>query len=275
MPKKKKCGDGHGGGHGWFVTFADLMGLLMSFFVMVAAYSTMDQQKMKMVMGSMREAFGTTTETRYAGVIEIDGLPSRHTLKNLSPDPEKSTDRTTPQELDSSLKKGTFTNQDRQFALATVSLRQALQDLPEIAEVSKNLIVNETKDGLEIELVDQEGRSMFPEGSKDPYERTRRALYAIGGRIQKLPYRIRIEGHTSASRLPPRPGYGPWELSADRANSVRSILQEAGVPSTQVSAVAGRADTLPMFPDDPYMMANRRITILLMKEAPVLPPSLQ
>jgi chemotaxis protein MotB len=58
---KKKRGDAHGGGHGWFVTFADLMGLMMSFFVMLVAFSTMDNQKLKIVAGSMRDAFGSQT----------------------------------------------------------------------------------------------------------------------------------------------------------------------------------------------------------------------
>ena len=64
---------GHGGGHGWFVTFADLMGLMMSFFVMLVAFSTMDNEKLKVVAGSMRDAFGVQSAARYSGVIESDG----------------------------------------------------------------------------------------------------------------------------------------------------------------------------------------------------------
>ena len=60
---KKKRGDAHGGGHGWFVTFADLMGLMMSFFVMLVAFSTMDNNKLKIVAGSMRDAFGVQTDS--------------------------------------------------------------------------------------------------------------------------------------------------------------------------------------------------------------------
>ena len=63
---KKKRGDAHGGGHGWFVTFADLMGLMMSFFVMLVAFSTMDNNKLKIVAGSMRDAFGVQTQSRYS-----------------------------------------------------------------------------------------------------------------------------------------------------------------------------------------------------------------
>src|ERR1700731_5180304 len=81
---KKKRGGAHGGGHGWFVTFADLMGLMMSFFVMVVAFSPMDNNKLKIVAGSMREAFGVQTEVRYSGIIESDGLPTRPKLKNTA-----------------------------------------------------------------------------------------------------------------------------------------------------------------------------------------------
>src|SRR3954451_24822693 len=77
--------EAHGGGHGWFVTFADLMGLLVSFFVMLVAFSTQDQVKLQVVAGSMRDAFGVQDKVRYSGVIEIDGLPTRPKLKNATP----------------------------------------------------------------------------------------------------------------------------------------------------------------------------------------------
>jgi chemotaxis protein MotB len=84
MAKKKRGEAEHGGGHGWFVTFADLMGLMMSFFVMLVAFSTMDNNKLKIVAGSMRDAFGVQTEVRYSGIIESDGLPTRPKLKNAA-----------------------------------------------------------------------------------------------------------------------------------------------------------------------------------------------
>src|SRR5215211_8968280 len=74
MARRKEAG--HGGGHGWFVTFADLMGLLVAFFVMLVAFSTQDKQKLQIVAGSMREAFGVQTQIRYSGISDVDG-PSR------------------------------------------------------------------------------------------------------------------------------------------------------------------------------------------------------
>jgi chemotaxis protein MotB len=80
----KRRGEAHGGGHGWFVTFADLMGLLVSFFVMLVAFSTQDQAKLQVVAGSMRDAFGVQDRVRYSGIIEVLGLPTRPRLKNAA-----------------------------------------------------------------------------------------------------------------------------------------------------------------------------------------------
>jgi chemotaxis protein MotB len=116
---------------------------------------------------------------------------------------------------------------------------------------------------------------MFPDGAKEPYQRTRRLIAKIAEPIRKMPYRVTVTGHTAASRQPPRPGYGPFDLSADRANAVRTIMQEEGVPETQIFMVAGRADNQPLFPEDPYLAANRRVSITLMKEAPPAPFGIQ
>src|SRR3954452_10055819 len=99
MARKKKGGDAHGGGHGWFVTFADLMGLLVAFFVMLVAFSNTDQKKLQIVAGSMREAFGTPTASRYWGVVELDGLPTRARLKNVDKiNPEEASATPSPDE---------------------------------------------------------------------------------------------------------------------------------------------------------------------------------
>lgn len=265
----KKRGAAHGG-HGWFVTFADLMGLLMSFFVMLVAFSTQDKQKLQIVAGSMRDAFGVQ-QVRYSGVVETDGLPTRTAVKNAARiNPEDASNTPAPNDLDQQ-KDGLRLKQDRSFALAAASLRQAMQDMPEIAEQSKHIMIEENETGLNIEIVDQDGRSMFPDGAKEPYDRTRRLIRKLAVPLKALPNRVSVTGHTAASRIPPRPGYGAWELSADRANAVRQILEDEGLPGSHLFMVAGKADSQPLFPDDPHIAANRRVTITLMREAPPLP----
>jgi chemotaxis protein MotB len=273
---KKKRGDAHGGGHGWFVTFADLMGLMMSFFVMLVAFSTMDNNKLKIVAGSMRDAFGTQTEVRYSGIVESDGLPTRPKLKNTAHiQPEESSANPTPDEQESSQKDGARLKVDREFALASASLRQALQDMPELTEVSKHIMFEETKQGLNLEIVDQDGRSMFADGSKVPYDRTRRLIEKLAAPLKATPLRVSIVGHTSAGFVPTRSDYGAFDLSADRANVVRQILEREGLPPAHIFAVSGKADSQPLFPDDPTLSANRRVTITLMRESPPLPPGLR
>jgi chemotaxis protein MotB len=273
MARRKEA---HGGGHGWFVTFADLMGLLVSFFVMLVAFSNQDQQKLQIVAGSMRDAFGVQTNVRYSGIIETDGLPTRPKLKNAAHiQPEDASATPTPEDRDHNRDFGAKFKGDQAFALAAASLRQALQDMPELTEASKHIMVEETKDGINIEIVDQDGRSMFPEGTKIPYERTRVIIQKLAGALKATPYRVSITGHTAATRTAPQPDYGPWNLSADRANAVRQILEEQGFPSANFYQVAGKADIDPLFPDDPFMAANRRVTITLMREAPPVPPDLK
>ena len=272
---KKKRGDAHGGGHGWFVTFADLMGLLTSFFVMLVAFSSQDANKLKIVAGSMRDAFGVQSDARYSGVLEMDGLPTRPKLKNsehISPDEASNTPSP---EQERNKMNGAKLKIDREFALASASLRQALQDMPELTEISKHIIFEETKQGLNLEIVDQDGRSMFADGSKEPYERTKRLIEKLAIPLKQTPLRISISGHTAAGFLPARSDYGPFDLSADRANAVRAILEHEGLPASHIYAVSGKADTQPLFPDDPSLSANRRVTITLMREDPALPPDLK
>jgi chemotaxis protein MotB len=221
----------------------------------------------------MRDAFGVQDHVRYSGIIEVKGLPTRPKLKNAAQiDPLDASATPTPDEHDREKHEGARLKEDRDFALASASLRQALQDLPDIAEVSKHVLMDDTKQGLNIEIVDQDGRSMFADGSKEPNARTRALLEKLAPALKAMPYRLSIIGHTAAAIVPPQPGYGPWELSADRANAVRGILAAQGVPSAHIFMVAGKADTEPLFPDNPSLAPNRRVTITMMREAPPLPP---
>ena len=158
---------------------------------------------------------------------------------------------------------------------ASASLRQALQDMPEMTELSKHIMFEETKDGLNLEIVDQDGRSMFADGSKQPYERTRRLIQRLAGPLRQTPLRVSITGHTSSTFIQNRSDYDAFDLSADRANAVRQILEREGLPPSHIFAVSGKADTQPLFPDDPTLAANLRVTITLMREDPPLPPNLK
>ncbi len=255
----------------WIVTFADLMSILVCFFVLLISFSIQDKQKLQVVAGSMRDAFGVQPVQRKAGVIERDGTPTRTEFRYLEEvDIEETSDKVGP--LSGESRAGNVsTARDMRFSTAAATLRQAIDNLPDIAELSRHIMVQETPQGLSLQLVDQDGRSMFAENARTPTERVRQLLAGVAPAIRGMPNRIRIEGHTSAGAGPVDPGYGPWELSADRANAVRAILEESGVPRERFRAVSGRADTEPMFPDNPFLAANRRVTITLLHEPPPVP----
>jgi chemotaxis protein MotB len=246
------------------------MGLLVSFFVMLVAFSNQDARKMQAVAGSMRDAFGVQNDVRYSGIVESEGLATRTRIRNAARiPPEDSSITPTPDE------QGSGIPTDPAFTTAVASLRQALQNLPELTEASKHIMVKETAEGLNIDIVDQDGSSMFQEGTREPYERIRKLLQMIAGPLKAAPYRISITGHTSGPEHSPQPNNGPWNLSVDRASTVREILEEEGYPSNNIAKVAGKADTDPLFPEDPSIAANRRVTITLIREDPPLPPDLQ
>ena len=283
---KGRGGGGHSGSHvpEWIVTFADMVALLMAFFVMMVALSVQDQEKVQAVAGSMRDAFGIQPVMRRGGMIEIEGAPYRPNVRQVSPAPTPLETEFANERHDRHVKQGPEANthdmerteveKPRQFAAAAASLRQSFQEMPEIVEISRQIVMEETKEGLSIQIVDQDGRSMFPEGSRHPYERTRAALARMAPLLARMPNRITITGHTTAGRRS-EAGASSWELSAERANAVRRVLEEHGLSGDRVSAIIGKADTEPLFPDDPYLASNRRIAILLLDEAPPMLPGVK
>ena len=281
---RKKTGSGGGHGGTWVVSFADLMSLLMAFFVMLLSFSVQDQEKLKQAAGSMQDAFGITPYSDKIGIMERSGNPQRDYLKNLAPavtsgntefatqsNPEHESQG---QEANTFAKERTDIERARQFALAAASLRQAWQDQPDITNFADNVTVEEAEDGLNIVIADRDGRPMFPPGSKYPFEITRKAIAAMAPSLSKLPNRIRISGHTASGSTYDNPRYGPWELSFDRANVARQILEEFGLNKDRIESVVGRADTDPVFPNDPYLNANQRVSILLVYEKPPVPADL-
>lgn len=281
--KKRAIGGGHGGA--WVISFADLMSLLMAFFVMLLSFSVQDQEKLNMAAGSVQNAFGIQPFSDMTGMIERQGNPERDYLKNVATaDTRAASEFATEdqqenpsqgQEANTFAKERTAIERAAQYALAAASLKQAWQDQPDITALADNLIVENSDEGLNIVLADQQGRAMFPEGSKYPYEITRKAIAALAPLINKLPNQIEITGHTSAGGKYDNPRYGEWELSFDRANVVRQILEEFGLAPDRLKSVTGRGDTDPFFPNDPYLSANQRVTILLKYEQPPVPIDLK
>ncbi len=180
--------------------------------------------------------------------------------------------RTTPAPTEDAVNKAIDDREKKIFERAENELKQAISDIPELAQLSGQLIIDHTPEGMRIQLVDEADRPMFKEGTSEPYARTRAIFKEIAKVINKLPNRITISGHTDAAAFHRADGYGNWELSAERAMLSRRMLQQTGVPEQRFFEVSGKAGTEPLFPDDPYISGNRRISITMMREEPALAP---
>jgi chemotaxis protein MotB len=289
IKKVKKGGEHAHHGGAWKVAYADFVTAMMAFFLLMWLINTTSPEQKRGIADYFAPASVSETSSGSGGILGgtalgDDGAKSRGAstvIEELSPrsqnpDEGKSADASktaagqdaSTEAVAQAMKK----RDDAAFASAAQSLRQALQDMPELAELSKNIIVDQTPEGLRIQLVDQEGRSMFNEGAVQPNDRARLLLRAIAKVINQLPNRISIYGHTSAS-----PGgakaESDWTLSAARADASRRILQSAGVDPDRIYQVSGKATSEPLYPDDPMLPGNRRIAIVLLREAPVLPPA--
>jgi chemotaxis protein MotB len=162
------------------------------------------------------------------------------------------------------------TAQDGEFAHAAEAIRQAIQNNPDVANLSHQVMLEQTPQGLRIQLVDQDGRPMFQQGTNEPMPYTKKLLAAVGQIIDTRPNRVSISGHTGGDDA--GANGTAWELSSARANAARAVLQAGGLGSDRIYEVAGKAASEPLLPEDPNASANRRLSIVLLREAPPAPP---
>ena len=283
---KKILGAGHHGG-AWKVAYADFVTAMMAFFLLMWLINTTSPEQMRGIADYFAPASVSESTSGSGGIlagtalgdqgVKSDG--SMSVIQQLAPEaPQDAQEAGKSQKTGDAggssaadaLEKAAAKKESDEFQSAAESLKQAMQDLPELAELSKQVLVDQTPEGLRIQLVDQEGRSMFEPGSSKPNDRARLLLRAVAKVVNQLHNRVTISGHTSASV-----GKGTsddWALSSARANASRGVLEEAGVEADRIYQVAGKANSDPLFPDDPTLAGNRRIAIVLLREKPVLPP---
>lgn len=286
IKKIKKGAHGHHGG-AWKVAYADFVTAMMAFFLLMWLINTTSPEQKRGVADYFAPASVSETTSGAGGILGGTALGregsksagSSDVIEELAPSSRNPNDgdakeggkaQSASEMAAEAAAEAEQKREDAAFASAAQSLRQALQDMPELAELSKNIIIDETPEGLRIQLVDQEGRSMFNQGAVQPNERAKLLLRAISKIVNQLPNRISLYGHTSASSNGARPETD-WQLSAGRADASRKVLQGAGVDADRVYQVSGKATSEPLYPDDPTLPGNRRIAIVLLREAPVLP----
>ncbi|MGI9433783.1 MAG: flagellar motor protein MotB [Geminicoccaceae bacterium] len=278
----------------WMVTFADLMSLLVCFFVLIISFSVPDTEKIKIVAGSMNDAFGFSREAAVTGMIEVEGNPQFRWARNVVPLPldhvigpidedgrevSRETHKASEwQELDEDLLEELNEDfedleiepltEEQQFEMIEDELLAAIENTEELQELKDNLVIENLPEGLRIQMIDQARLSMFPLGSPEMYQPARDLLGAVVAAVSRLPNKIWITGHTDALVFKRKDGYDNWSLSIDRANATRKTLIATGLDPERVASVIGKADTEHMVPDRPTDPRNRRISMTLLREQP-------
>lgn len=226
--KKKVNHAGHHGG-AWKVAYADFVTAMMALFIVLWLLSTSEKVK-KAVAGYFKDPTGNgkLMGSAMAGLGEsvVITKDDMHRLRD--------------------------------------KLEQAMKTIPMFQQMKNNVELTITNEGLRVELLENEKGMFFESGSANPTERGKELLVRLAEEVGKLPNTILIEGHTDAKPYSGGAAYGNWELSADRANGARRVMQiSEGLRPDQVAQVRGFADQHLRTPKDPMNTSNRRISVII------------
>jgi chemotaxis protein MotB len=283
IKKIKKSHAGHHGG-AWKVAYADFVTAMMAFFLLLWLLNAVSQEQLEgisdyfapitttkstsggqgMLQGRTIDAQGVyNSSERRAGLLD-------QTVAIDAGNSDVSAVDGNSQIVEGSLPEEQFQKmlkerEDRQFKEAEAELRKAIAADLDLRPLANSLLIDNTAEGLRIQILDQDGLPMFPRGSPEMYAHTRRLLEQVARVVKPLPQAIAITGHTDATRYATDSVYSNWELSSDRANAARRMLAQFGVGEPRVARVVGMAATEPLKPRDPENPGNRRLSLVLIR----------
>ena len=238
----KKKG-GHAGHHGgaWKVAYADFVTALMSLFIVLWLMGSSDKVK-KAVSGYFNDPKGT-------------GSMTGSTMAGQG----------------STLSRIVDVVNDSSMAKLKQKLEEEIKAKKELEKLSKQIEITITSEGLRIELIEGKDGTFYELGSARLSASGQALLALLAAELKTLPNSLLIEGHTDATPYSSDNSYSNWDLSADRANSARRLLQQDGVRTDQVSQVRGYADQMLRVKDNPTDPSNRRISILVKNDSDQVP----
>ena len=153
-------------------------------------------------------------------------------------------------------------------------LQTVIRQVTDFDKLKSHIEMTVTAEGLRIELLESEKGTFFESGRPEPNGNGRELLVAIAHELGKIPNKISLEGHTDAQPYAGLANYSNWELSTDRANASRRLMQQNGLRDDQVAEIRGFADQRLRNPKNPTDAANRRISLIVRyieQKAPALP----
>ncbi len=273
--KRVKKG-GHGGHHGgaWKIAYADFVTAMMAFFLLLWLLNSVSQESLEGISNYFAPT-AISSSTSGSGQIlggktlSEEGVGTSNSSSSSVtvdlPPPRAGSGGEALQEGASDAEAAQQALEDQQFEQAREAIEQAIASAADLQQLKESLLIDDTPEGLRIQIVDQDGLAMFPSGGSEMFPHTRRLLHLVSKVVMSMTQQISISGHTDAIRFSNDRGYSNWELSSDRANAARRELMRNGVPYDRVSRVVGKAETEPLKADDPEHASNRRLSITLLR----------
>ena len=244
---KKVVGRGHHGG-AWKVAYADFVTAMMALFIVLWIVGQSKEIK-DAVAAHFKDP--SVIHKGSGSVLKGGAGPGGSVMP---PPPTK------PPEGDAQAKE----KADRTMLETTaVTLREKIHRETHLANLEKRITIDVVEDGLRVQLLETSQGVFFDVGSATVSPATREILGIVAQEIRRLPNEIAVEGHTDSRPYAGAPNYSNWELSADRANAARRILEANGIPFEKIAHVVGYADRRLVNRADPYEAANRRISIIV------------
>lgn len=257
--KKKK---GHGGhahhGGSWKVAYADFVTAMMAFFMVMWIMGLSDQTKAQ-VQGYFNDPLGFTKAqpvSKNIFAMKSAPAPSTKMIKNKDQNNESG-----------NVKKGDTTEEAKEAKQLVGKLKKVIEKTNDLKALLKYMDFKLTKEGIRIELVESTGNVFFESGSSEIRPGARKLIKKIAPILASTGRSMIIEGHTDAKPYAGK-DYTNWELSTDRASSLRHMLYIAGVPNNRFKGVRGYADTELKNAANPFDVSNRRVTLLLPWDKP-------
>jgi chemotaxis protein MotB len=270
IKKVKKHGHGHHGG-AWKIAFADFVTAMMAFFLLMwlvaslnksqkAAIADYFKQPIRIaIMGG--ENFGNREVNVKGGGSDTEETQGQ-VKATTKPVKEKDTDKEISEEEAAK-------QETKKLEQLKAEINASIDKDPALAGLKKQLRMDIVKEGLRIQLIDNQNKPMFEVGSDKVNPAMAPILANIAKLINSVPNKITIQGHTDASPYdnPQELDYTNWELSSQRANAARRALIQAGMNEQKVMDVRGFSSTVLLDPKNPLNPENRRISIIVMKKS--------
>ena len=273
----KKGGEGHHGG-AWKVAYADFVTAMMAFFLLLWLLNAVTEEQLNGVADYFTPIAASTRESGAGGMLGGQAVgegaaESRtgSTAAVVLPPPsigaggDNMTDSQEAKSKEDAVEEAAQAKADKEMQQAASDIRRAITGIPELAPLASSLLIDNTPEGLRVQVVDQDKIDMFAPGSANLYPKAKEILAQIAQVIAKMPNKVSISGHTDPSTAVDPSGYTNWELSSDRALATRRALLEGGLDDKQIDKVIGRADKDPFDPKQPRSPRNRRISIVLLR----------